>query len=86
MFFKDVSQLERDLPLLRVRSPLAIDALNAMGYDAANVGWMDLMLPGEILDGAVSRAAFPFLSANLRDESGVLPTSPTLSGSSTASG
>jgi len=73
MFFKDVSQLERDLPLLRVRSPLAIDALNAMGYDAANVGWMDLMLPGEILDGAVSRAAFPFLSANLRDESGSSP-------------
>jgi hypothetical protein len=78
MFFKDVSQLEREAPLLRVRSPLVIKALNTMGYDAANVGWMDLMLPEEILDDAVSGAAFPFLSANVRDESGEPPYKPYL--------
>ena len=52
MFYKDISQLERERPLLRVRSPLVVDSLNFMGYDAANVGWMDLLLP-EVSKGVV---------------------------------
>jgi hypothetical protein len=70
MFYKDVAQLERERPLLKVRSPLVVDSLNFMDYDAANVGWMDLLLPKEMLTRAASQAAFPFLSANLRDTSG----------------
>jgi predicted CXXCH cytochrome family protein len=78
MFYKDISQLGRETPLLQVRSPLIVDSLNSMGYDAANVGWMDLLLPGEMLAGAASQAAFPFLSANLRDASGNAPFEPYL--------
>ena len=78
MFYKDISQLEQEGPLLQVRSPLIIDSLNSMGYDAANVGWMDLLLPEAMLAGAASQAVFPFLSANLRDASGNAPFEPYL--------
>jgi len=78
MFYKDISQLERERPLLRVRSPLVVDSLNFMGYDAANVGWMDLLLPEELLNRAASQATFPFLSANLLDSSGNAPFEPYL--------
>ena len=78
MFYKDISQLERESPLLRVRSPLVVDSLNFMDYDAANVGWMDLLLPEEMLPRAASQAAFPFLSANLLDATGNTPFQPYL--------
>ncbi len=64
MFLKNAAQMRSELPLLEVRSPLTIKSLNIIGYDAANVGWQDLLL--EILTGAAALASFPFLSANLR--------------------
>jgi hypothetical protein len=76
MFFKDIGQLEREKPLLEVRSPLIIRSLNFMKYDAANVGWMDLLMPEEMLKSSSAQAEFPFLSANVRSASGERPFKP----------
>ncbi len=66
MFLKNAAQMRSELPLLEVRSPLIVKSLNIIGYDAANVGWQDLLLPPEILTSATALSSFPFLSANLR--------------------
>jgi hypothetical protein len=66
MFIKNAAQMRLELPLLEVRSPLIVKSLNLMGYDAANVGWQDLLLPPDILTAAAADSSFPFLSTNLR--------------------
>jgi hypothetical protein len=66
MFIKNAAQMRQELPLLEVRSPLIVKSLNIIGYDAANVGWQDLLLPPEHLTDAAANSSFPFLSANLR--------------------
>jgi hypothetical protein len=66
MFMKNAAQMRQELPLLEVRSPFIVKSLDVIGYDAASVGWQDLLLPPELLTAVSSDASFPFLSANLR--------------------
>lgn len=57
-------------PQWLAKARIIIDAYNAMGYDALNVGNADLKLGLETLKELEERARFPFLSANFLDPEG----------------
>ncbi len=76
MFLKNPADVQINFPLLQVRSLFFIKALGRMGYDAVNLGRTDLALPAGMLAKLARQAAFPVLSANLRDETGTVPFTP----------
>jgi hypothetical protein len=78
MFIRKPNQMDRELLLLEYKAPLMVKAMNIMGYDAANVGWLDLLLSPGLLAGWSALSDFPFLSANIRDREGRLPFTPSV--------
>jgi len=73
MFLKNPDQIERELPVLRHKGPVMMKATSLMGYDAANVGWLDQLLPQKMLAAFDNASSFPFISANLRTSTGESP-------------
>jgi hypothetical protein len=55
-----------------------VAALGQIGYDALNLGRVDLLLPSALLRRLAGAAPFPFLSANVRDGAGAAPFAATL--------
>ena len=76
MFLKNPDQMERELPLLDFKGPLTMKSLDIMGYDAANVGWLDLLLPPGTIEGFDALSRFPFIAANVRGKDGGEPFPP----------
>ena len=70
LLFKGVRVRAGHEAAARVRASLMIDAYNVMGLDALNVGAHDLSLGIDYLLEQSYRAAFPFISANLRHHRG----------------
>jgi hypothetical protein len=59
--------------LLESTTDAMIEGLGKIGYDALNLGRIDLLLPSELLRRLAARAAFPVLSANIVDAAGKSP-------------
>jgi 2',3'-cyclic-nucleotide 2'-phosphodiesterase (5'-nucleotidase family) len=64
-FFGSLRLDANDIPTLRLRQHIIVDAYNAIGYTALNVGEKDLADGVENLLDLSDKAEFPFISANL---------------------
>ncbi|MHB8837116.1 MAG: bifunctional UDP-sugar hydrolase/5'-nucleotidase, partial [Candidatus Methylomirabilia bacterium] len=60
-------------PLAELTSAAMVEGLGKIGYDALNLGRIDLLLPPDLLRKLGARAAFPLLSANIVDAAGKAP-------------
>ena len=62
-----------NLPLVALTTGAMIEGLSKIGYDALNLGRVDLLLPPALLRKLAANAAFPLLSANIVDAAGKTP-------------
>lgn len=62
-------------PLVEATAGAMIEGLGRIGYDALNVGRVDLLLPSALLRTLAAEARFPLLSANVVDAAGKAPFS-----------